>query len=158
MKKYHVVDAKIEDMQDIFAVFKASIDTICKDCYSEKQRTAWKKSVTNEERWKQRIQKDYFITIRDRNNLLGFGSLQENYIDLLYVHPLYVRNGIASRIFKILKDHVLLNEYKTIKTNASFAALPFFKAKGFSVIKEQHVHINGEELTNFEMIIKLKNE
>lgn len=98
-----------------------------------------------------KIDNQYFILVKENNKILGFGSLEKNYLDLLYVDFKYLRKGIASLIFEDLKSEASKNGFLKLTAFASKTALPFFKSKGFSIIRENKAMINEVEITNFEM-------
>ena len=72
----------------------------------------------------------------------------KSYLDRLFVHADYQRKGIATAICNQLEQAVQGN----IVTHASITARPFFKKRGYTVVKEQQVERQGIFLTNFIMI------
>ena len=79
------------------------------------------------------------------------GSLEGDYLDVLYVHPNYAGLGIAYRIFHALEQHALENGVDRLSTDASKAAQNFFKRQGFRVVSENKNIKDGEVLVNYRM-------
>lgn len=91
--------------------------------------------------------------IAETNNLIvGFGDIEGNgYLDRLYVHKDYQRQGIATKIVDKLEQDIV----STVTTYASITAKPFFEQRGYRVIRENIVSFGGIELMNYLMEKKL---
>lgn len=148
---YLVEKASIKNLDEILSLFKNTIEKTCSKDYNESQISAWTSSINNIEKWRKRIDNQYFIVVKENNKIVGFGSLEKNYVDLLFVDFNYLRKGIASLIFEDLKSEASKNGFFKLTAFASKTALPFFKSKGFSIIRENKAMINEVEITNFEM-------
>ena len=77
--------------------------------------------------------------------------LLSGYFDLLYVHPEYQRQGVATMIADNIEEHVTSQGARTITTDASITAKPFFEQRGYRVVKMQTAQIRGSSLVNFHM-------
>ena len=148
---YLVEKASIKNLDEILSLFKNTIEKTCSKDYNESQISAWISSINNIEKWSKKIDNQYFIAVKENNKIVGFGSLEKNYVDLLFVDFNYLRKGIASLIFEDLKSEASKNSFYKLTAFASKTALPFFKSKGFSIIRENKAMINEVEITNFEM-------
>lgn len=85
--------------------------------------------------------------------ILGFGDIDKTgYLDRLYVHKDYQRQGIASAICDELERAV---EVPVITTHASITAKGFFEKRGYTAVREQQVVRSGISLTNFVMVKNL---
>ena len=133
---------------------KQILISISKGDYNQAQISAWTSSIENKERWKNKIETQYFIVVKLNDKIVGFGSLEQNYIDFLYVNHNYLRKGLASLIFEDLKKGAENLGFTQLTTHSSKTALSFFKSKGFQIIKENKVVKKGVEITNFEMLEK----
>lgn len=84
--------ATAEDLEQILCLFENTINSTCKDDYSEEQRLVWTSSVQNTKKWQRRINSQYFIIAELGNTIIGFCSLENNsYLDVLYVHQAFLR-------------------------------------------------------------------
>ncbi len=86
---------------------------------------------------------------------MGFGSLEnENYIDLIYVHKYHLRKGIANRILDSLKNKAEEYGTKSLSSDVSKTAVPFFKRNGFRLLKENEFDLSGVLISKYQMIYK----
>lgn len=112
--------------------------------YSPQQIAAW--AQIDETRWKKKIaQSQVRVAVIDEQPV-GFITLIDRYIDLLFVDPKYTRRGVASALLK-----PSIKSESELTVNASITAKPFFERYGFQVVKQQNVECRGEWLTNFYM-------
>ena len=82
--------------------------------------------------------------------LMGFGDMDETgYLDRLYVHGDYQRQGVATTICDALEGASSAAEFVT---HASISAKPFFERRSYRVVKKQQVVRKGVLLTNYVMI------
>ena len=70
------------------------------------------------------------------------------YLDRLYVHRDYQRQGIAAAICDVLEQSC---GAQTLVTHASITARPFFEVRGYCAVREQTVVCCGVAMTNFVM-------
>ena len=90
----------------------------------------------------------FSLVALEGSTIVGFGDIDKTaYLDRLYVHAHYQREGIAAAICDRLEEAVQGN----ILVHASITARPFFEKRGYRVIKEQKVERQGVLLTNFVM-------
>lgn len=143
--------ANQENLDEILNLFKSTIEVSCSKDYNKAQISAWTSSIENKERWIHKIKSQYFIVVKQQNKIIGFGSLENNYLDFLFVDSSFLRKGIATLIYTNLKEQSEKLGYKNLTTYSSKTAFPFFKSKGFKVVRENTIIRNDVEITNFEM-------
>ncbi|PQJ80251.1 GNAT family N-acetyltransferase [Polaribacter porphyrae] len=148
---YLVEKASIKNLDEILSLFKNTIEKTCCEDYNKSQISAWISSVENRERWIHKIKNQYFIIVKTKNLIVGFGSLEQDYIDFLYVHHNFLRKGIASILYESLKKESQKLGFIKLTTHSSKTAFPFFASKGFQLIKENTITRKGVEISNFEM-------
>ncbi|MFP3335411.1 GNAT family N-acetyltransferase, partial [Pseudomonas sp. SIMBA_064] len=77
------------------------------------------------------------------HKIVGFCSLDNGNIDLLFVHQNYLRQGIALKLYTQI-EQVSRQKGKTrLTADVSKTAKPFFERVGFKVLKEQTVNVKG---------------
>ena len=93
---------------------------------------------------------DHFSLVAIKNGIIaGFGDIDKTgYLDRLYVHKDYQRQGIATTICDKLEHAFQVNK---ITTHASITAKPFFLHRGYKIIKEQQVVRLNISLINYVM-------
>ncbi|MEO0330540.1 MAG: GNAT family N-acetyltransferase [Bacteroidota bacterium] len=144
--------ATANDLPEILNLFAETIQQIAKRDYNTAQIEVWASSVQNQTGWEKAINDQYFLVATLENIIVGFGSLDESgYLDFLYVHKDYQREGIAKTIYQVLEEEAIRKGHTRITTDASKTAKGFFIHQGFEVIKENLKLVKGVEITNYRM-------
>ena len=150
--KIELRQANLNDLEEMQILFVDTIKSTCKNDYNKEQINVWTSSVKNMERWKSILSNQYFIIAEVENKIVGYGSLENgNYIDFMYVHKDYLRQGIANLLFKSLKKKSIKLGFDSLTSDVSITARPFFETKGFRIIKENKNVIKGVEIINYKM-------
>jgi len=144
--------ATISDLKEIQELYIETIQSVCKNDYNASQIQAWVSGVKNTERWLEVINMQFVLLAIIQNKIAGFGTLKnENYIDFFYIHKDFQRQGIAAKILTELEIEAKNQFSKTITSDVSITAKPFFEKKGFKVKTEQKNIRLGIELINYKM-------
>lgn len=142
--------ATLNDIPEITSIFRNTIINVNAKDYSEKQIKVWASGADDIEKWKDRINKLYFIVAEIENTIVGFAYLKNgNYFDGLFVHKDYQRQGIASKLMRIIESQVMMNGFEIIKSDVSITALPFFDNKYYEVVKKQRKSFKGLVFENY---------
>jgi putative acetyltransferase len=144
--------SKLEDMIEMQRLFVDSISVVCKNDYSPKEIEAWASSIENKERWTKKIMTQHVLIAELSNKIVGFISLEnDDYLDLLYIHKDYQRQGIADRLYSSIELEAKKRGTKMLKSNVSKTAISFFERKGFKTIDTNCNIIRGVEIINYRM-------
>ncbi|MBO6792515.1 MAG: GNAT family N-acetyltransferase [Balneolaceae bacterium] len=144
--------AELADLEALQSLFVDTIKSTCSGDYTSTQIEAWVSSADNKDRWFRLILKQFSIVATNEDAILGFAALDDgDYLDFMYVHKDYLRNGIASQLIDELKLESLRQGFYKLQSDVSITARPFFESKGFEVAKENRKSINGIELINYRM-------
>ncbi|MEH1009249.1 GNAT family N-acetyltransferase [Winogradskyella sp. ECml5-4] len=145
-----VRQAQIKDSLEIRSIFRDTIIHVNAKDYSEKQIATWASGAEDIEQWEERINTLYFIVAEIENNIVGFAYLKNgNYLDGLFVHKDFQRQGIGSKLLRIVESQVMMNDFEVIKSDVSKTALPFFDNKYYDVIKKQKKNYKGLVFENY---------
>ena len=137
------------DCKEITELFYHTVHTVNAKDYTREQLHVWATGQVDLDKWNQSFQDHYTIVAVENDVLVGFGDIDSTgYLDRLYVHKDYQRQGIASGICDRLEAHASPN---IITTHASITAKPFFQKRGYHVAARQTVERYGILLTNFIM-------
>ena len=137
------------DCVPLAKLFYETVHTTNAKDYSQEQLKVWATDIIDLEDWHKSLFEHYTVVGVENNFIVGFGDIDKSgYLDRLYVHKDYQRQGIATAICTKLEQAVKVNK---IITHASITAKPFFEHRGFKVVKEQQVIRNGIALTNYVM-------
>ena len=77
------------------------------------------------------------------------GKLNGNFIEGLYVHKDYKRQGIGSKLLRIMESQAMMNDYDVIKSDINKTAVPFFDNRYFEVIKKHKKNYKGVIFENY---------
>lgn len=143
------------DCEELAKLFYNTVHTINIQDYSVEQLNAWATGQVDLKKWNQSLQEHFSVVAVMGETIVGFGDIDKTgYLDRLYVHGDYQRQGIATGICDCLEKEIQGN----ITTHASITAKPFFEKRGYKVIKKQQVERQGIFLTNYVMRKVQKSE
>ena len=148
-----------DDCQAILSLFYETIHKINRRDYTWEQIEAWANDNSmNPIAWDLSLTHHKTLVAEMDNTIGGFGDLNGNFLDRLYVHAEYQRRGIATAIMDRLERYTAEQNYATIVTHASITAYPFFRDRNYQLVKEQQVERYGVFLKNMimqkELLIK----
>lgn len=148
--------AELSDLAEIQTLFVSTISTICVEDYSQEQIRVWTASIENTQRWINKIANQYFLIAQVDNKMVGYASLENhNYLDFLYVHKDYQRQGIAKILYHRIEKEAIKRNATIIISDVSITAKPFFERKGFKTLEKQIHKIQGVEIANYKMAKQL---
>ncbi|ADZ06708.1 acetyltransferase [Lactobacillus amylovorus] len=140
---------KSADCAQLAQLFYETVHTINILDYSPEQMDAWAHKEIDLPKWDASFRAHKRIVAIDKKQIVGFGDIDKSgYLDRLFVHKDYQGQGIASAICDELESSIKDGK---IVTHASITARPFFKARGYIVVRKQKVVRDGIELINFVM-------
>lgn len=149
-KTVEIRSATQEDIPEITALFRATIPQATSKYFSEKQMNVWASEADDIEAWEKRIKKLYFIVAQIDTTIAGFAYIKNgNFIEGLYVHKDYKRQGIGSKLLRIMESQAMMNDYDVIKSNINKTAVPFFDNRYFEVIKKHKKNYKGVIFENY---------
>lgn len=159
-----------EDIREIVELFYHTVHTVNREDYSQEQLDAWADGSPDLESWDRSFQEHISLVAvtagADGENvcasggqqpgkqtggerIVGFADIDSTgYLDRLYVHRDFQRQGIAEALCDRLEQ---ASGAERITTHASITARPFFEKRGYRVIREQQVERKGILLTNYVM-------
>jgi len=141
-----------EDTAVLAAIFVASIEGLTGDDYSEAQQEAWAAAVDDEVAFGKRLASQLTLVATLGGVPVGFASLKRNdQIDLLYVHPEAVGQGVAAALCDALEKLAGGRGAKSLSVDASDNTAEFFARRGYEAKQRNTVSLNGEWLANTTM-------
>jgi len=141
-----------EDTAVLAAIFAASIEELTGDDYSEAQQQAWASAADDEEQFGKRLAGELTLVATLQNSPVGFAALKgADHIDMLYVHPSAVGQGVASMLCDALEKLAGGRGAKALTVDASDNAQEFFLKRGYVGKQRNTVTVNGEWLANTTM-------
>src|SRR5580692_4427749 len=141
-----------EDTPVLAAIFAASVEELTGDDYSEAQQEAWASAVDDEEKFGKRLASELTLVATLRNSPVGFAALKgADHIDMLYVHPGAVGQGVAAMLCDALEKLAGARGAKSLTVDASDNAQGLFAKRGYVAKQRNTVTLNGEWLANTTM-------
>ena len=152
---------QLSDLSQIVLLFYETVHFVNKQDYSQEQLDAW--APKDEETlkvitWKDSLNHNVTYVAEIDGTIIGFADMtQKGYLDRLYIHKDFQRQGIASGLVNCLESEAIRLGLIEMYTDASITAKPFFENQGYRIIESQVVERREVTLVNFKMIKKLVN-
>ena len=137
--------------QGMINLFIDTVMNVNKKDYSPFQITAWigQPTVTA---WHPRFANAETIVAIYQNQIVGFGNLvDDELIDMLYIHKDFQRKGVGGRILQMLEQEARKNGSQKLLSDVAITAAPLFETHGFNIIEEQYQVRGGVQLRNYRM-------
>ena len=146
------------DTPVVAAIFVASVEELTGDDYSEAQQQAWASAADDEEQFGKRLASELTLIATLQNSPVGFASLKgTGHVDMLYVHPGVVGQGVASMLCDALEKLAGGRGATKLTVDASDNASEFFRKRGYVATQRNTVTVNGEWLATTTMQKTLGN-
>jgi putative acetyltransferase len=140
------------DVPVLAAIFVASIEELTEDDYTEAQREAWASAADDEAAFGQRLSSQLTLVATLQGSPVGFISLKgADHLDLLYVHPGAVRQGVATALCDAIEKLAAARGAENLTVDASDTAQPFFAQRGYAGERRNTVTVGDEWLANTTM-------
>src|ERR1700678_3580469 len=145
-----------EDVPLLAEIFRASIEELSADDYSEAQQEAWASAADDEEEFGARLASELTLVATFDGAGIGFASLADNArIDMLYVHPAASGQGAAKMLVDALEKIAAARGTKELSGDASDSARGFFERRGFVAKTRNTVALGGEWIVNTTMATQI---
>lgn len=138
-----------KDAEGLATLFYNTVHHVNAGDYTMEQLEAWAPGRMDLEQWNRRFLQHRSLVAWLGELPVGFGDMDETgYLDRLFVHWEYQRQGIATALCDRLEGEAAQSRFTT---HASITARPFFEKRGYRVVKEQLAKVRGARLKNFVM-------
>ena len=138
---------KNEECDTVAKLFYETVHSVNAKDYTAEQLSVWANNADSLKIRRDYLLKQYTLIAEINSEIVGFGSIDKlGYLDLLFVHKNYQRQGIATALCNEMEKG-----FSVINTFASITAKPFFESRGYVVVNEWEAERFGVKLKNFEM-------
>jgi putative acetyltransferase len=142
-----------EDVPLLAEIFRASIEELTAEDYSEAQREAWAGAADDEEEFGARLADELTLVATLSGSPVGFAALADNKkIDMLYVHPIAAGQGAGAMLCDALERLAAGRGSSEITVDASDTAYGFFEKRGYVAKTRNTVTLGDEWLANTTMV------
>ena len=132
-------------------LFYNTVHSVCLGDYTQEQVDAWADGTADPAVWEQSFLRHQTLVARIGGEIAGFADLDGDYLDRLYVHRDFQRQGVATALAQALEQRAAEKGFSRMTVPASVTARPFFEKRGWRVVREQQVERKGVFLPNFIM-------
>jgi putative acetyltransferase len=147
----------VADTALVAEIFRASVDELTADDYSDAQREAWMSAADDEDDLGARLSGQLTLLGLMDGSPVGFASLKAGEdVDMLYVHPVAAGHGVGSLLIEALEKLAVGRGARRLTADVSDSAQDFFKKRGFVPQQRNTVQLGGEWLANTSMEKKLE--
>ena len=120
------------DEHVLAVIFRDSIQELASEDYSEGQLAAWSGAADDKEFAVRLASQTTLIALMD-GTPAGFISLKGlDHIDMLYVHPNFVRRGVGNALCDALETIAAARGVEALTVEATDNARPFFDQRGYT--------------------------
>ena len=141
-----------DDVPLLAEIFRAAIEQLAADDYSEAQQEAWASAADDEGEFGARLASELTLVATFGGAAVGFASLADNArVDMLYVHPAASGQGAGAMLCDALEKLAAARGSKELVVDASDSARGFFQKRGYSAQSRNTVSLAGEWLANTTM-------
>ena len=133
-------------------IYRASIEELTGEDYSEAQQAAWASLADDIEAFGRRIAESLTLVATIGGSTVGFASLKgADHVDLLYVHPAAAGQGVGTLLAEALEKLAGGRGAKRLTADVSDTAREFFEKRGFEAQQRNTVLVGDEWLGNTTM-------
>jgi putative acetyltransferase len=130
-------------------IFRASIEALTADDYSEAQREAWASAADDEAAFGKDLGSQLTLVATLAGSPVGFAALASgNRIEMLYVHPAATGQGVGAMLIDALEKLAGSRGAASLAVDASDSARGFFEKRGYIARQRNSVLVGGEWLAN----------
>ncbi len=149
--------ATTNDVDQIRFLFRETVTFINSADYKPEEIRVWADCYKNVGSWVNKIADQHFLIATVDNSVVGFSSIADNgYLDFMYVHKDFQRNGIAKKLLIEIEKYADSLPIKTIFSHVSKTARQFFETNRFIKSGEQINKVSNIEFVNSVMVKIIK--
>ncbi|MCI4679875.1 GNAT family N-acetyltransferase [Rhodoblastus acidophilus] len=144
------------DAPALAALFRASVEVLAQEDYSEAQVEAWAALADDEAAFAKKLADELTIVATVGSEIAGFASLKgADHLDMLYVHPAHIRRGVGTGLCDAMEKLAGARRAASLTADVSDCAHAFFAARKYEAQKRNMVFLGDEVLGNTTMTKKL---
>ncbi len=156
MNKEQIVNYNESMLEEMLRLFHNTVHTVNAKDYDSEQLKNWAPEAIDKQKWEERLTNNVCLVSIHDEQIVGFGELsEEGSIDTMFVHKNHQGKKIASRLLQQLTNYAQDHCFKTLTTEASITARPFFERHGFKVVKTQRNQYDKMVFLNYKMKKKI---
>jgi len=144
------------DVAVLADIFRASIEELTGDDYSQEQQEAWASAADDLTTFASKLKAQLTLVATMNGSPVGFIALEgADKIDMLYVHPAVTGQGVGNLLIGAIEKLAAARGAAKLTVQASDSASSFFQRHGFVAQTRNSVLRGDEWLANTTMEKKL---
>ncbi len=141
-----------DDLPVMAEIFRASIQELPAEDYSEAQQQAWAATAYDEAAFGKKLANALTLVATLEGSPVGFASLAGGgKVDMLYVHPAATGQGVGAMLVDALEKLAGSRGAEKLIVDASDTARGFFEKRGYIAQQRNSVMSGDEWLANTTM-------
>jgi putative acetyltransferase len=141
------------DIPQIARLYFETVRHVNRKDYDPAHIAAWAPRVYPDGFWQRRFKNRSVYVVEQDGAILGFAELTRNgHIDCFYVHHQWQGRGVGSRLINCIETQALRRRLRRLDAEVSITAMPFFKRKGFRVIRRLNKIYRNRNFRQFYMV------
>lgn len=150
---------KQSDLEQVVALYGLSVRMVATNDYSTEQIAAWAPDHPDLAAWATRLSRGAVFVCKREKQIVGFCRIDEDgLVDLLYVHPEFLRQGVAGQLMDRGCSWATNQGLRCLEAVVSVTARPFFESRGFNVVEAETIEHNGASFNVSRMSWRLNTE
>jgi putative acetyltransferase len=148
VRRFHASDAAC-----LSGIYRTAVEKIAVRYYSSRQVSAWLSIAPEPAEIAEIYNKVHVALVCEKSGQpVAFADHDHaGHIRLLYCHPDHARQGIATRLLHVIEASASKAGLAHLSSDASEAALQFFRQHGFKVVRRQTHLVDGVEIHNYRV-------
>lgn len=141
------------DLEAVAHAFTSAVHELTSDHYDRRQRDAWAPRPPSLVYWRERVAGvQILIAEAPEETVAGFlGYHETGHIDLLFTHPRFSRQGVASRLHERAEHELRSIGVHDLFTEASELSRPFFERCGYAIVRRELAPVRGVDMHHYVM-------
>jgi len=117
-----------------------SIETLCAHDYNASQLQTLIESKKQDRRWNELI-----FVAETESQIVGFSALSliDPTLNGIFVHPAFIRQGIATKLLAALENEALKTRIRCLWVSASLNAVAFYQARGYQIVRKNSIWLGS---------------
>ena len=144
------------DARELAALFRASVEALAEEDYSEEQRAAWTSIADDEAAFAARLAAGLSLVALIDGRIAGFAMLSDNRLfEMLYVRPDQARRGVGGALADAIEKLAVGRGAKQLTVEAPDSGRDFLAARGYVPQSRNTIMMGGEWLGKTTMTKEL---
>ena len=145
-----------DEYEQVIELIYGSVHSVCREDYTEAELDAWAPKAFDARRFQSALDGCFNIVMIEKRKIVGFLSMeQDGYINRVYTHKDFQKQGIAARLMLEAESYAKDNGVYELRLDSSKTAEYFYFKMGFSECGISTNECNGVVFRNKTMYKKL---